>query len=188
MPYAQFATSWSPDGETLAFNYEHPETKFDIYLLELRDEARPFLRTEFNESAAMFSPDGRWLAYQSDESGRNEVYVRPFPGPGEKRQVSREGGSEPLWAPGGGELFYRNPNGTFAVAMETNPELKLGEPALLYNLDLAIPAGLNIPSYDVAPDGQRFLAIRESDDELSRIEITVVLNWFQELERLVPTN
>ncbi len=113
----QTPESWSPDGQLLAFHENNPTTQRDIWVLRMGDpsassgqvrKAQPFLRTPFNESAARFSPDGRWLAYVSDESGRYEVYVQPYPGPGGKRQISTEGGTEPVWSRNGRELFYRN--------------------------------------------------------------------------------
>lgn len=133
------------------------------------------LATEFNESGAMFSPDGKWIAYESDESGRAEVYVRAFPGPGDRRQVSREGASAPKWAPGGNEIYYRHGEVTLAVKIQTRPELKMGAPAVLFEHEDAIATGLHISSYDVAPDGRRFLAVVDTDDELRPTEIDVVL-------------
>ena len=103
--------SWSPDGKTLALtNTRMPFEDADMWMLRPADtqQLRPFLQTRFNEGGARFSPDGRWLAYVSNESGRYEVYVRPFPGPGEGRPVSLEGGTEPVWARSGAELFYRS--------------------------------------------------------------------------------
>ncbi|SPE50337.1 Protein kinase/protein beta WD-40 repeat [Verrucomicrobia bacterium] len=105
--YQQFPGSWSPDGETLAFVESHPESGSDIYLLNVRDRSvTPYLNSRFNERYPEFSPDGRWLAYASDESGRFEVYVQPFPRGGGKWQVSSEGGCAPLWARNGKQLFY----------------------------------------------------------------------------------
>ena len=108
--FPQIPWSWSPDGQLLAYSESHPTTGIDIWVLSLRDnrKAQPFLRTPFNEDAPVFSPDGRWLAYQSNESGRDEVYVQPYPGPGGKWMISSEGGSKLLWASDGRELFYRN--------------------------------------------------------------------------------
>ena len=98
--YTQIPMSWSPDGQLLAFVEINPTTGYDIWVLRLSDrKAQPFLRTPFNEAAPRFSPDGRWLAYISDESGRFEIYVQPYPGPGGKWQISTEGGTEPVWNP-----------------------------------------------------------------------------------------
>jgi Tol biopolymer transport system component len=91
-------------------------------------KAQPFLRTPFIEGNPRFSPDGNWLAYVSDEAGRSEVYVQPFPGTGGKRQVSTEGGSEPAWNPNGKELFYRSGDAMMAVDVTTKPTFVLGNP------------------------------------------------------------
>ena len=100
--------SWSPDGQLLAFVEINPTTGYDIWVLRLGDrKAQPFLRTPFNEGAPRFSPDGRWLAYVSDESGRYEIYVQPYPGPGGKWQISTEGGTEPLWNRNGREPQHK---------------------------------------------------------------------------------
>jgi Tol biopolymer transport system component/predicted Ser/Thr protein kinase len=107
--YVPFSMSWSPDGQMLAFVEINPTTGYDIWVLRMSDrKAQPFLRTPFTEGAPRFSPDGRWLAYVSDESGRFEIYVQPYPGPGGKWQISTEGGTEPMWNPNGRELFYRS--------------------------------------------------------------------------------
>ena len=114
--YNNVPGSFSPDGQTLAFHEVNPTTGNDIWVLRLGDrKAQPFLRTPFSETAPRFSPDGRWLAYVSDESGRYEIYVQPYPGPGGKWQISTEGGTEPVWNPNGRELFYRSGNKMMAV-------------------------------------------------------------------------
>jgi hypothetical protein len=130
----------------------------------------------------VISPDGRFLAYLSNESGRTEVYVRSFPGPGGKWQISNEGGVQPLWARNGRELFYRNEDKMMAVGIETQPEFRAGKPMLLFTgnfLDSRFPP----TQYDVSLDGREFLMIQEE----SKTQIQVVLNWFSELERVVPT-
>ncbi|MFQ5616168.1 MAG: protein kinase, partial [Anaerolineales bacterium] len=185
MEQAQFPTCWSPDGGFLLFTDEHPETRFDIWLLAMADarKPKPWLRTEFNETAAVFSPDGRWVAYQSDESGRYEVYVRPFHGRGAKQQVSMEGGTEPLWAPRGRELFYRNGDKMMVVEVQTESDFTATKPKLLFEgryLTNRIMA-----NYDIPGDSQRFLMIR-NDQEAAPTQLRIVLNWFDELKRLVP--
>lgn len=106
--FIQTPTSWSPDGKFLAYREAGAETGADIWILPLQGARKswPFLQTKFNEAEAKFSPDGRWVAYSSDESGRPEVYVQPFPGPGGKWQISTDGGGAPEWARNGRELFY----------------------------------------------------------------------------------
>jgi serine/threonine-protein kinase len=174
-------SSWSSDGKTLAFEDSDSTTGWDIWLLPLEGErkAQPFLRTQFNELRAKFSPDGRYLAYQSDESGRAEIYVQPLPGPGGKQQISIEGGMDPAWAPNGRELFYRHGDKMMAVSIETSPAFSASAPRLLFE-------GRYEPNYDVAPDGQRFLMIKPSEQEAAPTQLNVILEWFEELKRRVP--
>ncbi len=184
----QIPHSWSPDGKLLAFSEVHPTSNGDIWVLPLEGEREPqlFLQTPFNETMPVFSPDGHWLAYRSDESGRYEVYVQPYPGPGGKWQISTEGGNEPLWARNGGELFYRNGEQLMAVDITTQPGFSAGTPHLLFEGQYHFQPGASLSNYDVTPDGQRFIMIK-SDAQEAR-QINVVLNWFEELKRLVPTN
>ncbi|MCH8269243.1 MAG: PD40 domain-containing protein [Acidobacteria bacterium] len=100
--------------------------------LEGERKPQPFLQTQFSEGPAVFSPDGRWLAYVSDESGRFEIYVQPFPGPGGKWQISTGGGTEPVWSPSGQELYYRNSDQMMAVDISTQPTFTVGKPRLLF--------------------------------------------------------
>ncbi len=162
----------------------------DIGMLPLEDEQEPwaFLDTGFDETGAMFSPNGRWLAYMSNETGRDEIYVQPFSvtGPRGTKQISVGGGTEPVWAPDSRELFYRNGDKMMAVAIETEPELSIGTPRLLFE-GRFLPGPPWAPrNYDISPDGQRFLMIKREQD-LAPTEIIVILNWFEELKRLVPT-
>jgi Tol biopolymer transport system component len=191
---ARIPTSWSPDGQTLAFTdlLDSGTGSSDIWMLPLEGEGKPwaFLATEFDESGAMFSPDGRLLAYMSNETGRDEVYVQPFSvtGPRWKRQVSVGGGAEPVWAPDSRDLYYRNGDKMMAVAIETERELSVGTPRTLFEgRFLPVPSG-DVPgsSYDISPDGQSFLMIKREQD-LVLPQINVVLNWFEELKRLAPT-
>jgi serine/threonine-protein kinase len=159
----------------------------DLMVMQLPSrQVQPFLQTPAGESAARFSPDGRWLAYTSTESGRPEVYVQPFPGPGGKSQISTEGGTEPVWNPNGRELFYRQSDRMMAVDIVTQPALTAGRPRLLFEGPYLLSAG-NLPAYDVSPDGQRFLMVVESEQEEPPTQINLVLNWFEELNRQVPT-
>jgi eukaryotic-like serine/threonine-protein kinase len=136
----------------------------------------------------MFSPDGHWLAYQSDESGRNEIYVRPFPGPGGKSQISTDGGTEPMWARNRRELFYRNGEKMMVVSVETKPAFVASKPKLLFegHYEKSSFTFSFEPNYDVSPDGQRFLMIKASEQESAATQVNVVLNWSDELRRLVP--
>jgi len=141
----------------------------------------------FNESTGRISPDGHWLAYISDESGRYEVYVRPFPGPGGKWQISTEGGNEVLWSPKGTELFYRTENRMMAVDISTQPTFSAGKPRMLFEGSsyLRTPgAGIY---YSVFPDGQRFLMLKRQDQQQTGAnQINVIGNWFEELKSKVP--
>jgi len=185
--YRQIPNSWSPDGQFLAFHENNPTTAADIMVLRLAGhQVQPFLRTPASEGAARFSPDGRWLAYTSLESGRAEIYVQPFPGPGGKWQISTEGGTEPVWNPDGRELFYRQGDRMMAVDIVTQPAFSAGRPKLLFQEPYLLSAG-NLPAYDVSLDGQRFLMVRESQQEQPPTQINVVLNWFEELKRVAPT-
>ena len=181
--------SWSPDGKALAFAEFHSDTKWDIWLLHMEGErrARPFLQTEVDEYHPMISPDGRWLAYTSTETGRLEVYVQPFPDGGRKWLISTEGGDEPLWAPSGRELFYRNGDKMMSVAVATEPLFDAERPRLLFETPTLVGEGFGSPNYDITPDGQRFLMIKP-EPQRPPTQILVVLNWFEELKRLVPTN
>jgi serine/threonine-protein kinase len=182
---AQFANSWSPDGKTLAFTDVHDQTGSDIWMLSLEDEpkAEPFLATQFLETHSYFSPDGRWLAYQSNESGRSEIYVRSADGSGPRWQISTDGGRCATWA--GKELFYQNGNKMMSVSIQMEPELVASKPTVLFegNYDRGV---IGFRNYDVSADGQRFVMIQK-EEEPAPTELIVVLNWFEELKRLVPT-
>jgi eukaryotic-like serine/threonine-protein kinase len=186
--YLQAAHSWSPDGQLLAFIEVNPTTKIDIWVLRLSDhKAQPFLRTPFNEGGPRFSPDGRWLAYVSDESGRAEIYVQPYPGPGGKWQISTEGGREPVWNPNGRELFYRSGDKMMAVDVTTQPSFTAGKPRVLFKGQY-VPTVTTPANYDVSPDGQRFLMLKPVEQaEAAATQISVVQNWFEELKQRVPT-
>ena len=186
--YAHSPHSFSPDGQLLAFQEINPTTGNDIWVLRLSDrKAQPFLRTPFSESAPRFSPNGRWLAYISDESGRFEIYVQPYPGPGGKWQISTEGGTEPVWNPNGRELFYRSGGKMMAVDISTQSSFTVGKPHMLFEGQYLPTTGTS-PDYDVSPDGQRFLMLKAKEQvETASKQIVVVQNWFEELKQKVPT-
>jgi serine/threonine protein kinase/Tol biopolymer transport system component len=181
-------SSWSPDGRFLAFSENTTSTTgYDIWVLRLSDrKATPFLRTPLNENAAQFLPDGHWLAYASDESGRYEIYVQPYPGPGGKWQISTEGGREPIWNRNGRELFFRNGNKMMAADIATQPSFASGTPKMLFEGPYQL-LDLSTPNYDVSSDGQRFLMLKPAEQAEATTQINVVLNWFEELKRKVPT-
>ena len=181
-PLAQQPTSWSPDGRHLAYTEEDPTTGLDLWALTRDGRRIPFLRTPFDERGATFSPNGRWLAYTSNESARDEIYVRPFPGPGQKWQISTGGGSEPVWARNGEELFYRSGDRMMAVAISTTPTFRAQKPGVLFEGEYERPDPMT--SYDVTPDG-RFAMVR-GETRSAPSPVRVVLNWFEELERRFP--
>lgn len=150
-------------------------------MLELdgHHEAKTLLDTDFDERGGALSPNGRWLAYASNESGRLEVYVRPFPELDRKSLVSTDGGRHPVWSRDSTELFYRNDGKMLAVAVATSFEFQAGRPELLFEE----PSRLEL-AFDVSADGERFLMIQH--DETASREIRVVLHWTEELKRLAP--
>ena len=186
--YLHSPYSWTPDGQLLAFLEINPTTGYDLWVLRMSDrKAEPFLRTTFNESVPQFSPDGHWLAYVLDESGRFEVYVQPYPGPGGKWQISTEGGTEPVWNRNGRELFYRSGDKMMAVDITTQPGFAMGKPRMLFHGPY-LPSPVTFPNYDVSSDGQRFLMLKASEQpEGAPTQMNVVLNWFEELKQKVPT-
>ena len=182
----QLPLSWTPDGQTLAYAELGPTTSWDAWVLRLSDrKAQPFLRTSFYEAAPSFSPDGHWLAYVSDESGRFEIYVQPYPGPGGKYQISTEGGTEPVWNRNGRELFFRSGGKMMAVDITTQPGFSAGKARMLFEGPY-LALATTIPSYDVTPDGKRFLMLKASQETESTGQIHIVQNWFEELKRRVP--
>ncbi|MDA2923602.1 winged helix-turn-helix domain-containing protein [Acidobacteria bacterium AH-259-L09] len=185
----QIPNCWSPDGKLLVFYERNFETGWDLGVLPMEGEptAESLLQTQFAELNPVISPDGRWIAYTSDESGRMEVYVRPFPNVEEgKWQISSDGGITPVWGPNGRELFYRNGEAMMVVSIETEPTFAPGSPEVLFTGRYFSGTGRH---YDISPDGQRFLMIKEQQTEetSARDELVIVLNWFEELKRLVPT-
>jgi serine/threonine-protein kinase len=180
--------SVSPDGKRVAYTDTDRATGSDIWmvLLDGNRTPEPFLKTSASEANGHFSSDGQWLAYVSDVSGRSEVYVQPFPGPGGKWTISTEGGDEPVWSRDGRELFYRNGNVLMAVPITLQPTFAAGVPRPLFR-NAFEPSGTNSSGYDVSPDGRRFLVIQPTEPEQPATQVSVVINWFEELRRLVPT-
>jgi serine/threonine-protein kinase len=138
----------------------------------------PFLITPFDERSPRFSPDGKWLAYVSDESGHDDVYVQPFPGPGSKWLVSIDGGIDPVWSRDGRELFYRQGDQMMAVSVAPKGQFSAGRPQRLF--EVHFDAGDNGPNYDVSPDGQGFVMPRRNQGAMPG-ELHLVLNWFAEV-------
>jgi Tol biopolymer transport system component len=198
---AQFPSSVTPDGTALIFRAETPPAKVgtrpgsDLVLLPLDGEhrTRPLVATPFDELNAEVSPDGHWLAYESNESGRLEIYVRPFPNVDvDKRQVSSNRGTQPLWARNGQELFYESMGRLMRVPVKTGATFERGTPEKVFDWPyLSREPGQGLGRmYDVSADGQQFLMIKESsgaDEHPPTARIILVQNWSEELKRLVPT-
>jgi serine/threonine-protein kinase len=169
----------SPDGTVLAYYEIHPQTERDLWLLPLdgSGEPQPFLITSASERSAVFSPDGRWLAYMSDISGREEIYVRPADNPaGGEVLVTVQGGREPRWAPDGSEIYFRSEDGLWAVPVTTAPRFTAGEPELLFTGSFVFEEGGRNQQYDVLPDGDFIMVeVPESNEELR-----VAVDWLDE--------
>ncbi len=177
-----------PDGETALLDAQRQTADANIFTVLLKPDATPtaLINTQFDEFGAAASPDGRWLAYQSNESGRPEIYVRELVGSGGRWPISTGGGEEPRWSPDGKELYYRVNNQLIVVQVETGSSFHASTPGGLFNevYDLRSNSG---ETYDVDPRGGRFLMIRPAKEDAST-QIRIVVNWFEELRRLVPAN
>jgi serine/threonine-protein kinase len=179
-----FAGSWSADGGVLAFVRSGASSQQDIWLLPITGDRtpRPLIEERFNQFEPEISPDGRWLAYVSDESGGTEVYVREFPGLGQKTQISRNGGFEPRWSRDGRELFYIEGEDKLMFSrIKVQPTFAATRAAIAFEDKEHRYLKLG---YDVSRDG-RFLLVDENESRPR--QLTLVQNWFSELERLVPT-
>jgi Tol biopolymer transport system component len=198
--YVSYPVAVSPDGASLIVREDRPDTGLDLALVDLHAgrQVTSLVRTPASERNAEISPDGRWLAYESTESGREEIYVRPFPRVSEGRwQISVDGGRQPLWARTGRELFYRAPDGSMMSVRVDVQERSQRDSAFSWATPIALfkdnsyffySAGLLGRTYDVSADGQRFLMVKErgSADDVAAPKIVVVQNWQEELKRLVP--
>jgi Tol biopolymer transport system component len=172
------ATSVSPDGKFVIGS-----TGNDVWVLSLGGDPKtaktlPFLDNRFTRAEFQFSPDGKWVAYQSNESGRNEIYVSPFPGPGGKFQVSSDGGTQPRWNRNGRELFFRSGAKMMAADTELTPTFRAGTPKMLFEKVSS--------DYDVHPDGKRFLMLKPAATTDDNSELHIILNWFEDLRKKVP--
>ena len=141
------------------------------------------VNTPFNDYGAAVSPDGRWLAYQTNESGRPEIYVRDLSGTGGRWQISTEGGEEPGWSNDGRELYYRNNDLFMSAAVQTRPSFQASRPKRLFSGVFNQRSNSGV-SYDVDPKGGRFLMIRPVADSETPAQVRVVVSWFDELRRL----
>jgi Tol biopolymer transport system component len=181
-PNPQFPRSWSPDGKWLTFDESQPANGTDIRVLPMFGDRkpRPLLQTPFDESGATFSPNGRWVAYTSNQSGRFEIYVQAFPEGGAKWQISSDGGAEPVWARNGRELFFRSGDKMLVVDVITDSSFHAGTPRVLFKG--RYESYSLTTSYDVAADGRRFLMVKGGEPAAAPSRFNVVLHWFEELK------
>jgi Tol biopolymer transport system component len=190
-PHFQAPSSWSPDGRILAFVEETAPQKYAIFTLSIDGERRPrlFRETRFSDTYPEFSPDGRWLAFVSNDSGRNEVYLQPFAGPGLRKQVSLEGGSAPMWSRNGRELFYAragvNELGLWVASVTNTATWSTSEPRLLF--EGQYQAQPQTRGFDLSADGKQFYMPRFGQRLLMRpTQMVLVQNWSEELKQRVP--
>jgi serine/threonine protein kinase len=180
--------SWSPDGKLIAYERLGSAARWEIWMLPMEGEHKPYpyLQGQFSELHPAFSPDGKWLAYTSGESGRPEVYVQRFPGPGEKIQVSTDGGIYPVWSRDGRRLIYENSDTLWAVDVTGSPTFGVGKTHVLYQGEIWNDAAG--PNFALSPDGKRIVVVERSKDA-AESNIQVILNWNEELLRLTgPAN
>ncbi len=182
----KYPTDWSPDGRSILYRVVDAKTNFELWTVSMDNEHKsdPFIKPVFGVSHGMFSPDGKWVAYSSNETGKWEIYVAPFPGPGGNWKVSTAGGSEPRWRRDGKELFYAAPDGSIMsadVKLGATFEANVAKPLFRVQRREHISSG-DLFSYDVTPDGQRFL-VNTDVGELASSPLTVVLGWTADLKK-----
>ncbi len=175
------ASSFSPDGRNLAFFQQGVENSAWILPLEEGGKPNAFLQRNYSVYFPTFSPDGRWIAYESNESGRSEIYVQSFRGEGGKWQVSSDGGSRPVWPRNDREIFFINGNTLMAAPVQTTSAFSAGTPHALFEGDFFRSGHY----YDASPDGQHFYFIKSVGQTATLAQINVVLNWPSEIERLM---
>jgi len=170
----------TPSGDTLAFTREDPRSGDDIWLVDTegKQDARPFLQTDAQEGGARFSPDGRYLAYVSDATGRFEVMVTSYPEPGSGWQVSIDGGREPIWSPDGREIYFRSGDKIMAASVQLSPGFRSETPRVLFVGGYeGLLGGLDQANYDISPDGRRFVMVQSPELQIMLDRIHVVLGW-----------
>ena len=187
-PLREWVSDWSRDGKYLLYGLIDPENGGDVWYLERKQdrswETHPFLQTPFRAATPKLSPDGRFVAYSSNESGQFEVYVRPFPEGGGRSTVSSDGGQQPRWSDDGKELFYVEGDTLVAVSVTTSPEFSVGPATRLFEHPSLTRSFY--PQYDVSADGQRFVLAAPVEVEGAEPSIRVVQNWFEEFRERQP--
>ena len=187
-PLHEWVSDWSRDGKYMLYGLVDPENGWDLWYLERKEgggwEPHPFLQTPFVERTPKLSPDGRFVAYSSNESGQFEVYVRPFLQGGGRSTVSSDGGQQPRWSDDGNELFYVEGDTLVAVSVTTSPEFSVGPATRLFEHPSLTRSFY--PQYDVSADGQRFVLAAPVEAEGAEPSIRVVQNWFEEFRDRQP--
>ena len=181
-PYDQILLSVAPDG-TFLYRELQPKTGSDLWVRTPDGKVNPVRVTPYNERSGVFSPGAspKWIAYASDESGRFEVYVQSYPGGANRMAISNGGGDSPRWSPDGKQLFYVS--GGAMMSMAVHPDGTFGVSRKLFDVSSYLKGIYS--SYDVSPDGKRFLMIHRDEGSVPR-QLNVILNWFAELDRMVP--
>jgi eukaryotic-like serine/threonine-protein kinase len=179
---------WTPDGRSLVIEVGDPYMGTDIWRLDLGSppSAKVFLQTQFNERCSRLSPDGHWLAYKSDESGRDEIYVQSFPQAGSKVQVSTTGGDQPVWSRDGKRIFFRSDGAFQEITFAPGSPPTVSKARFVFRDTFDDPQSNTHTAYDVFPDG-RFVMIQPTNKS-DTAEVVLVVNWLEELKRLVPAN
>ncbi len=194
----EYPYSVAPDGKRLAFHSANVGTGFDLWTVPIETDTtglragKPevFLQTPFDERYPVLSPDGRWLAYASNESGSFQVYIRAFPDRGRRWQVSNEGGLTPAWSRDGRELFFRTEDNQVMVAsLTTKGDSLVADSPKAWSPQRIADVSPGVPNYDLAPDGKRIVALMPADtpqDRLPQSHVIFLENFFDELRRRVP--
>jgi serine/threonine-protein kinase len=192
--------SFSPDGKRLAYAEDNPETSSDLWMLPLNlsdpehpkpGKPEPFLVTPARESEPAFSPDGRWIAYVSHESGSSEIQVRPFPGPGGKWRVSTMAAVHPVWSRNGRELFFENPTDKriWVATYTAKGDMFMPDKPRVWSEGQIVEPNIQYWNIDLSPDGKRFAVLPRpdaTDEHQGSVHVTVLLNFFDELRRRLP--
>jgi Tol biopolymer transport system component len=186
----RFPTSWSPDGRVLLMHVggadaQHPRDIWQLDTSRNPSVLSPLIEGPFQERGGLFSPDGHWVAYVSNKSGQDEIYIRPYPGPGLETVVSVNGGKEPVWGPNGRELVYRSDRRLMSVSIDTSGAApKIGTPVALFDAPYATDTwGTDgaVANYDIAPDGQSFFFVSTQRTGSEPPRLHLVLNWADHL-------